>query len=264
MDGSGRNRTFRRPRYREPPFGGIGVSVRDRWLLLDLDGTLLDYERASAAALVTTLADLGVRASVEHRRRFRELNDRRWQAYERSEITVSQLRVGRWRDFLAEVGADIDPRHASDLYVTRLGRRADLITDAEVVLAAVGTRCRLGLITNGFADVQRPRLEASGLLAHAEVVVISDEVGAAKPDAGIFEAAFARMGHPPRDRVGIVGDSLRADVAGGVAYGIETIWFNPTGRELGPDDPLPTYEIGTLQELPGLLEDGRRITPGPD
>lgn len=237
--------------------------MHDRWLLLDLDGTLLDYERASAAALGATLAKLGVRDSVEHQRRFRDLNDRRWEAYERSEITVSQLRVGRWRDFLEECGVDIDPRDASDLYVTRLGRRADLMADAEDVLAAVATRCRVGLITNGFADVQRPRLEASGLSQQAEVVVISDEVGAAKPDRAIFDAAFARMGHPSRDRVGIVGDSLRADVAGGLAYGIETIWLNPTGRALRPDDPRPTHELGALRELPGLLDGDRRITPGP-
>lgn len=231
-----------------------------RWLLLDLDGTLLDYQQASEAALRATLTEIGVDDTGAHRRRFRELNDRRWHAYERGAITVAELRRGRWADLLDEIGAPVDPAGASDVYVGYLSRQAQLMDGALRVLTAAAERCRLGLITNGFADVQRPRLAASGVLEHAEVVVISDEVGAAKPDRAIFEAAFARMGGPDREQVAIVGDSLRADVAGGLAYGIDAIWFNPAGRVAGPEAPRPTHEIATLDDLLTLLDGDRGVT----
>lgn len=243
------------------PVAGDGDDVDGRWLLLDLDGTLLDYRRASEAALRATLTEIGVEDTATHRHRFQVLNDRRWHAYERGGITVAELRRGRWADLLDEVGAAVDPAAASDVYVGHLARQAQLVDGALEMLTAAAGRFRLGLITNGFADVQRPRLAASGVLEHAEVIVISDEVGAAKPDRAIFEAAFSRMGGPPREQVTIVGDSLRADVAGGLAYGIDAIWFNPRARAPGPEAPRPTHEIAALDDLLTLLDGDRGITP---
>lgn len=113
---------------------------------------------------------------------------------------------------------------------------------------------RVAFISNGLSDVQRPRLQASALAEAAEVLVISDEVGAAKPDTAIFDAAFARMGGPAREAVTLVGDSLTSDVAGGVAYGIETVWVAPA-EVPGPEEgsPAPTHRIASLHELPPLL-----------
>ena len=50
----------------------------------------------------------------------------------------------------------------------------------------------------------------------------------------------------------MVGDSLSADIAGGVAFGLDTCWFNP--RRLSLDGgPVPTYQIAALEELRGIL-----------
>ena len=79
-------------------------------------------------------------------------------------------------------------------------------------------------------------------------VVISEEVGASKPDARIFDAAFAGMGWPEKDRVLIVGDSLTSDMRGGSEYGIDTCWFNPSGRPRTEDVAI-RYEIARLDEV---------------
>lgn len=186
--------------------------------------------------------------SPDHHERFRELNDRQWEAFERGEVTPAQVRVRRWEQLLDELDARADPAAVSDAYVDHLAERSDLVDGATRVVAALAERCRVGLITNGFGDVQRRRLAGTGLDDHAEVLVISDEVGAAKPDRAIFDAAFDRMGDPARDAVAIVGDSLRSDVAGGLAYGIDTVWFNPSGRPR-PAEPAPTAEIAALDDL---------------
>ncbi len=85
-----------------------------------------------------------------------------------------------------------------------------------------------------------------------EELVISEEVGAAKPDPAIFDAAFLRMGGPRRDEVLLIGDSLASDIAGGIAYGIDTCWFNPGGA-MRVDGVVPTHEVRRLTELLALL-----------
>jgi 2-haloacid dehalogenase len=222
---------------------------RYAWLLFDLDGTLLDYAAAEEAALRATLADAGLPATDEVAGDYRRINAGHWAAYERGETTPRRIRLERWRDLLAAHGGD--PATSDELaerYVRHLAEGADLVEGASDLLVALARTHGLAYITNGFGDVQRPRLTTSGLAAHTDVVVVSDEVGASKPDAAIFDVAFERMGQPAREDVLIVGDSLTSDIAGGAGYGIDTCWFNPFGIDRAVDVE-PTYEIRRLEEL---------------
>lgn len=225
------------------------------WLLFDLDGTLLDYVAAEAAALSATLVAAGLEATGTVTADYRRINAEHWAALERGETTQARLRVARWEDLLALHGSmDIDPSEIADVYVRHLAAGTQLLADAPAVLADLASDHRLALITNGIADVQRPRVAAAGLTDHTDVLVISDEVGAAKPDAAIFDAAFAAMGDPRRDEVLMIGDSLSSDVVGGLAYGLDTVWFNPEGDVVpAGSDVRPTHEIGRLTELPPLV-----------
>jgi FMN phosphatase YigB (HAD superfamily) len=91
-------------------------------------------------------------------------------------------------------------------------------------------------------------LEHSTIRGFISELIISEEIGAAKPGAAFFEAAFARCGHPPKRDVLIIGDSLTSDIQGGVNYGIDTCWYNPTG-EARPDVLKITYEIRHLRDV---------------
>lgn len=74
-------------------------------------------------------------------------------------------------------------------------------------------------------------LEALGLASWFKSVTISTQVGAAKPDAGIFEAAIAK--HPYLPTQGWhVGDSWAEDYEGATAAGLQGIWLNRDGAEL--------------------------------
>jgi HAD superfamily hydrolase (TIGR01509 family) len=106
----------------------------------------------------------------------------------------------------------------------------------------------LVLITNGLKEVQRSRLARSTISDCFSDVVISDEVGAAKPDVRIFQVAFERMGNPEKADVLIVGDSLTSDIKGGNEYGIDTCWFNPAQLVCDQDVEIQ-YEIRRLDEL---------------
>ena len=228
------------------------------WVLFDLDGTLFDYDRAEADAVVGTLRLVGLPSGEDSLERYRRINRAHWGALERGETSAAQLRTQRWADLLAELaphhGSTIDLEALAAGYLEQLAAGSHLLPGAEQVVAQLRVSHRIGFITNGLADVQRPRLASSPLADAGEVVVVSDEVGAAKPAAAIFDAAFAAMGQPRRSQVTMVGDSLSADIAGGRAYGLTTVWVAPRTAP-DPLDPAlrPDHRIGTLAALPGLL-----------
>ena len=51
----------------------------------------------------------------------------------------------------------------------------------------------------------------------------------------------------------MVGDSLSSDILGGIRAGMRTCWVNPQGNS-APEAYTPTWQIGSLSELPALLE----------
>jgi putative hydrolase of the HAD superfamily len=115
------------------------------------------------------------------------------------------------------------------------------------------------LVTNSSVRAQMAKLEAVGLESAFAAVVISGEIGIAKPDPAIFAVAVDRLQLTPSD-VCHIGDSLSTDVAGALASGISSVWLNRSRRELGPSDPHPDLQVTSLRELPALLLGGP--TPG--
>jgi YjjG family noncanonical pyrimidine nucleotidase len=160
--------------------------------------------------------------------------------------------VQRFAQLLDEVGVARDARAFADRYLEHVGEGTHLIDGAETVVEALSERARLALITNGFAQVQRSRFARSPLTRFFEPIVISDEVGVAKPDPAIFDEAFRRMQNPSTSDVLMIGDSLSADIRGGIGYGLDTCWFNPANRPRPTDLPI-THEIHCLNELLPLV-----------
>ena len=217
-------------------------------LLLDLDGTVLDFEASQRQALHETVEALGVTWADEHAQTYARINRTLWEAYERREIEATALRSTRWRQFLEALEVEADPEGVGTDYLAAFARGAHLIEGAAEAVAALARRLSLVAVTNGFGDVQHERLERSGLRPYLDGVVVSDEVGAAKPQPAIFDVAFEVAGNPSRERVAIVGDSLTSDVAGGRGYGITTIWVNPAGADHDPH-PAPDHVVARLADL---------------
>ena len=225
------------------------------WVLFDLDDTLLDYERSEAAAVVAAVEDVGLDADADVVATYREITAHHWRLREAGETTPQRLRVERWRDVLDALGVTtvVDLEALSARYVTHLAAGAHLIPGAREVVVELARTHGIAYVTNGLSDVQRPRLAASGLDVLAEAVLISDEVGVAKPSPAIFDAALVAMGEPQRDRVTVVGDSLTADVAGAAAAGLRSVWYAPQQPPAPAAAPRPDHHRGDLRDLPALL-----------
>jgi 2-haloacid dehalogenase len=218
------------------------------WLLFDADGTLFDYETAERKALSATFQDAGLPYTADNLQTYRAINTEVWEAFERGEISQPDLHLARFQRLLEALQFTADIPTFGDRYLYNLGHSPDLVEGAAEVVAELAQTHKLYLITNGIPAVQYTRLSLSPIAQYIEGITISGEIGYAKPDPRIFDAAFAGMGDPAKEDVLIIGDSLSADIQGGRDYGIDTCWYNPNGRSSTLSIPI-TYTINSLHEL---------------
>jgi FMN hydrolase / 5-amino-6-(5-phospho-D-ribitylamino)uracil phosphatase len=112
--------------------------------------------------------------------------------------------------------------------------------------------CKIGLITNGPAEVQRAKIELLELEAHVDFALISGEFGCAKPDPAIFREAMRLGGAAPEETL-VIGDSPEFDIAGAKGLGISAVWVNRTGATWSFSGPCPDYEVDSLTAVGSLL-----------
>lgn len=158
-----------------------------------------------------------------------------------------------WRRTLLDCGVtDLElARAARKAHIRHAQATARLHEDASPALDLLKPRFPLALITNGASDTQRSSLRLLDLEDRFDAVLISGEVGVAKPDPAIFLMAADRLGTEPA-AVWHIGDNLGTDVAGACTAGLTAVWLNRLGAA-PPADVRPDHEIRSLSELPALL-----------
>lgn len=221
-------------------------------VFFDADNTLFDYDRAEGRALESTFQEYGLPMNRETVLLYRSINKKAWEEFEKGELTQEELRSRRFERLFDQLGLLRDPEEVSTFYLARLAEGSFLLENALEVLKKAASVCTCCIVTNGIADVQHKRFDASPLLPFLRGLVISEEVGSQKPDGGIYRAALELCGNPPKEKVLMVGDSLTSDILGGIRFGIDTCWYNPAGKARA-DGIHPTVEIRDLTEIPPLL-----------
>lgn len=110
-------------------------------------------------------------------------------------------------------------------------RRYRFFSDVEPVLSSLERMgCRLGIISNWDARLRRI-LREMDVEKRFEVIVISGEVGAEKPDARIYHTAREMAGAGPDAPLIQIGDSRRDDVDGAKAAGFDARFLNRAGGD---------------------------------
>jgi 2-haloacid dehalogenase len=205
-------------------------------VLFDLDNTLSDFDWSKREAFTGLLRAEGIRNPEDYIDTFTTLADPLWDQLERGEITLATLNDERFQRLVAHTDIGIDPSRLAPAYLKWLSRTGGLIEGARELLDDLRGEVRMGLVTNGYAEVQRPRLVNFEIDGYFDVVIVSSEIGHAKPSPAFFDVAFDAFDHPDPATVLVVGDSLSSDIAGGAQAGAVTCWFNP-GRTVVPTTP---------------------------
>lgn len=224
-----------------------------KYLLFDLDETLLDFHKAEAWALRQALSSVGITPDDNMVSRYSVINQTQWELLEEGKLTRQQVLVRRFELLFQEMGIEASSRETQDCYERMLAKGHDFMPSAPELLEALYGSYRLYLVSNGTAMVQDCRLRDSGIAHYFQDIFISERIGADKPKKEFFDRCFARIPGFDRAQAMIIGDSLTSDIRGGNNAGIQTCWFNPKHKPRRPDIHVD-YEIDTLMELPQLLK----------
>jgi len=239
------------------------------WVFFDVDQTLCDFETSMRRAVSRTVEEIWRRHPGREADRLSDtdLHDARalTAAAASPSISMSQIR----RQSLAVVLERVNPNAtAADVdaivafYFDARFERPNLYPDTVPALEILASRYRLGIITNGNSYPRH-----LGLHRFFTEVLLSTDVGVAKPDPAIYRLASARVGHAAEELV-MVGDSQVNDVdaattagwravrldremttTGSATTGSATTDSATTGRAT---TGIPV--IGSLAELPAILE----------
>ena len=221
-------------------------------LLLDVDGTLLDFKASERAALETTFQRHGYLLNDSVKETYHAINSALWGRFERGEISREEVIYSRFVELFRALGIDGDGRAFEDEYQEELGRGAFLLPGAEEVCAYCARFCDLYIVTNGVSRTQYSRLHDSGLDRYMKGIFVSEDAGYQKPMKAYFDYVFARIPGFQAEKTLIVGDSLRSDIRGGNNAGIDTCWYCPDGGQM-PGDVRVNYTIRRLEELKDLI-----------
>jgi YjjG family noncanonical pyrimidine nucleotidase len=231
------------------------------WILFDADDTLFQFD--SLRGLQRMFSQYGVAFSEDDFLAYEAVNKPLWTDYQNGAISLLQLQQRRFQSWGQKL--QLCPTTLNRAYLAAMAEICAPTEGATSLLEALRGVVRLGVITNGFAEIQESRLARTGLRSYFEVLVISEQVGVAKPHRGIFEHALAAMGNPRPEQVLMVGDNPSSDILGGMSAGMDTCWFNQAGKA-APVGITPTYQVSCLLDLAGLLRSSRaaagRAGPG--
>lgn len=218
--------------------------MKYQWILFDADETLFSFR--SFGGLQKVLARYGLEFNEQDYATFQAVNQRLWIAYQNQEIDAEGLQRQRFSRLAALTGED--PLKLNALLMEEMALLSLPLENTVATLQALQGKCKMGIITNGFNAMQQKRLDNTQTAPFFELLVVSENVGIAKPDKRIFEYAFAQMGNVDKRRILMVGDTLSSDIVGGQNAGIDTCWFNPHQK---PSDSnvRPTYEIHSMLQL---------------
>lgn len=221
-------------------------------LLFDVDGTLLDFDKAEEMGIEGLLIHYGLPVTAENKEKYHLLNKKYWEMLERGEISRDQVLSLRFEEFFGDFGIPVDGTEVDGMYRQYLNAGAFPLEGAVSLLEGLKDRYQLYIITNGVAETQYKRLGASGLDKYFNGIFISEEAGCQKPLKEFFEYCFEKMGRRDVENMLVIGDSLTSDIRGGNNAGIDTLWFNPHGLENTAGVHVD-YEAGSLEEIGNML-----------
>ena len=229
------------------------LKLKYKFLLFDLDHTLLDFDAAEDVALSHLLKEEGVEDIQAYKNYYVPMNKALWKDLELKKITKNELVNTRFAKLFAHFGIEKDGSYLAERYQFFLSKQGQTFPGVEDLLKTlIHQGYELYAATNGITFIQTGRLEQSGIKPYFKEIFISEQLHTQKPDAAFYEKIGARIPNFDKKYSLMIGDSLSADIQGGNNAGIDTIWYNPHHLE-NKTLAHPTYEVHSYKDLLNCL-----------
>lgn len=219
-----------------------------RALLFDLDNTLMDRDYTFRSFSTQFVQDfLGHLGPDEAEAVIEDMIVRDADGYRDKDGFFAELcEVLPWEQ-------RVTPEHIRAYYdASYINHGAAMKHAVDILKYALKRGYSLGLVTNGKKQIQNTKIDSLGLREYFKTIVISGEVGIAKPDPQIYQLALDRLGFPA-DQTLFIGDHPVNDIWGAGKAGLQGIWLqrqHPWNDQL---DIQPWKIIRELNELEAIL-----------
>lgn len=231
-----------------------------RHLFFDLDNTLYDFSTNAYLAMKEAFIQIGLYEKLPsfdiYFEYYTSVNDELWSLYREKKISKDFLRIERFKRTLSKfyISPEISYTEIDDLYLKIMSTQTNLFPETIEVLQELKKRgYYLHIITNGFKEVQKEKLENTGLNKFVTNVFISEEIKSPKPSREIFEWSVKSSNARKRESL-MIGDSWDSDIVGAKKFGIDQVFFNPERTDIDYQNfGEPTFTIYTLSELLDIL-----------
>lgn len=164
-------------------------------------------------------------------------------------------RKNSWQEALKRCDCTVDDSAAIELgemYRTERRKLHVVYDDVIPMLKYFKSKYKLGLLTNGAPDLQRTKINGSGLEAYFDEIIVSGEIGFGKPDIRIFKHILHTLDTTPEFSV-MIGDSLKSDIKPALELGMKAVWIK-RGKNDSENNSIPYTKITNLYELKKILD----------
>ena len=221
-------------------------------IFFDLDHTLWDFDKNSNLTFIKIFKlnkleiDIDVFLEAYH-----PINTNYWNLYRENKISKEKLRFYRLADTFKKLKIEVGDsmiRKLSFDYIDYLSDFNHLIPGAIEILEYLENKYSMHIITNGFKEVQKKKLEKSTIAKYFKTITISEEVGYKKPSPIIFDYALKKANAINSNSL-MIGDNYQADILGAINAGINAILFNY--HNIDPNDNI--ISVSNLSDLRSYL-----------
>ena len=216
--------------------GNIINSIKaNKALLIDLDGTLVDYVSNESKALKKLFENLNLPTELYEQAQedFEKINSFYWSQFEQKKISILDVQYKRFEDLLEKLHIKADPKVLNKTYLDFLVQTTSVeieIVESLKKLKSLGIK--IVIITNGIHWTQTERLKNSGLDKIIDTFFTSESVGFAKPHPKMFldSKNYLESIQCSTNELWVIGDNIEADIKGAFNVGFNTCWIskNPT------------------------------------
>ncbi|KAH6633636.1 HAD-like domain-containing protein [Boeremia exigua] len=227
------------------------------WYAFDLDDTLHEFRKASAAAVKAVLKI--IHETSGHT--LEELDEEYKRVLSRGTAlafvdgkTSHQYREDRFQQLVRVFDIKLNEGQMQilvDLYEEVLTKSLEL-KPGVLELFQTLKRCgkKIAVITEGPQDAQERTVEALGLTSHIDYLATTNKLRVAKID-GLFSRVLEHL-HLQPDEIIMTGDSWKRDIVPATQAGIYCIHYSEKGPEY--DDSEKQRSIRTFGQLQDIIE----------
>ena len=201
-----------------------------KYLLFDLDDTLLDFGKAQVLAFKNLLKDENIEYNEELFEKYETINKSLWRSFERGEISNKEVTSERFIRFFSLFDRKVDGSEVDNRYRGYLAEGNQLFDGIIEMLEKLSLTHKLYIASNGIAITQHTRLKNNNLNKYFEKIFISEEIGVEN-----------------NDQVLMIGDTLTSDILGANNAGIDSCLVDI--HKISNPEIVPTYKIEKTIDL---------------